>query len=214
MHEILIASTVASAIALGAMSPGPSFVMVARIAVSRSRQQALAAAIGMGVGGSVFAAAALLGLQALLTAVPWLYLGLKLAGGAYLMLMAYRIWSAAPDNLSVVTETPQAQGSQVGSVRRAFVLGLGTQLSNPKTAIVIASIFASLVPQQASSRLLIALPFLVFAIEVLWYSTVALLLSAVAPREAYLRYKTGLDRVASSVMTLLGLRLILSAGKI
>ncbi|WP_295760160.1 LysE family transporter [Undibacterium sp.] len=214
MHEILIASAVASAVALGAMSPGPSFVMVARIAVSRSRQQALAAAIGMGVGGSVFAAAALLGLQALLTAVPWLYLGLKLAGGAYLMLMAYRIWSAAPDSLSVVTETPLAQGSQVGSMRRAFVLGLGTQLSNPKTAIVIASIFASLVPQQASSRLLIALPFLVFAIEVLWYSTVALLLSAVAPREAYLRYKTGLDRVASSVMALLGLRLILSAGKI
>jgi threonine/homoserine/homoserine lactone efflux protein len=72
MHEILIASAVASAIPLGAISPGPSFVMVARIAVSRSRQQALAAAFGMGVGGSVFAAAALLGLQALLTAVPWL----------------------------------------------------------------------------------------------------------------------------------------------
>ncbi|MCX7220388.1 MAG: LysE family transporter [Burkholderiales bacterium] len=214
MHEILIASAVASAIALGAISPGPSFVMVARIAVSRSRQQALTAAIGMGIGGSVFAAAALLGLQALLTAVPWLYLGLKLAGGAYLMLMAYRIWSAATDSLSVVTETPQAQGSQVGSVRHAFVLGLGTQLSNPKTAIVIASIFASLVPQQASSRLLIALPLLVFAIEALWYSAVALLLSAVAPRVAYLRYKTGLDRVASSVMALLGLRLILSAGKI
>jgi threonine/homoserine/homoserine lactone efflux protein len=214
MYEILIASAVASAIALGAISPGPSFVMVARIAVSRSRQQALAAAFGMGVGGSVFAAAALLGLQALLTAVPWLYLGLKLAGGAYLMLMGYRIWSSAPDSLSVVTETPQTQGSQVGSVRRAFVLGLGTQLSNPKTAIVIASIFASLVPQQASSRLLIALPLLVFAIEAAWYSAVALLLSAAAPREAYLRYKAGLDRVASSVMALLGLRLILSAGKI
>jgi threonine/homoserine/homoserine lactone efflux protein len=214
MHEIMIAATVAGAIALGAISPGPSFVMVARMAVASSRRQALAAAIGMGLGGSLFAAAALLGLQALLSAVPWLYLGLKLVGGAYLMLMAYRIWCGAAHRLSIPACDRQVQGLPEGKLRRAFVSGLGTQLSNPKTAIVIASIFASLVPERASSRFLMSLPLLVFVIEAAWYSAVAMLLSAEAPRQAYLRYKKGLDRLAGSVMALLGLRLMLTASKI
>jgi len=57
---------VIGALALGAISPGPSFVMVARTAVASSRVNALFAALGMGCGGIIFATAALLGLQALL----------------------------------------------------------------------------------------------------------------------------------------------------
>ena len=65
--------SIAGAIALGAMSPGPSFIMVARTAVASSRTDGLAAALGMGVGGVLFASVALLGLHAVLSAVPWLY---------------------------------------------------------------------------------------------------------------------------------------------
>jgi threonine/homoserine/homoserine lactone efflux protein len=39
------------AILLGAISPGPSFVLVARTAVAVSRRDALATALGMGAGG-------------------------------------------------------------------------------------------------------------------------------------------------------------------
>ena len=60
---------IAGALTLGAMSPGPSFVMVARTAVARSRANGLAAALGMGVGGLIYAVASLLGLQALFAAV-------------------------------------------------------------------------------------------------------------------------------------------------
>ena len=63
---------IGGAIALGAISPGPSLVMVARTTVAHSRWAGLAAALGMGAGGVVFATAALLGLQGLLIAGPWL----------------------------------------------------------------------------------------------------------------------------------------------
>lgn len=69
------------ALLAGVVSPGPSFVQVARIAVSRSRADRLAAAAGMGLGALVFAALALAGLHALLTAVPGLYVALKVLGG-------------------------------------------------------------------------------------------------------------------------------------
>ena len=55
------------AILIGAVSPGPSFVLVARTAIAVSRSAGMATALGMGLGGLMFASAALLGLHVVLT---------------------------------------------------------------------------------------------------------------------------------------------------
>lgn len=200
---------IGAAITLGAMSPGSSFVMIARTAVGSSRTNGLAAAIGMGLGAVFFAAMALLGLQAILAAVPLLYLALKVGGGAYLIYLAYRIWKGAKEPLEIrENETCLSQ-----SVRRSFLLGLATQISNPKTAVVYGSIFASLLPLHVSTVLMAVLPIVVFFIEAGWYSLVAVLLSSSSPRALYLRYKSWVDRAAGSVMGLLGLRLIFTSSK-
>ncbi|MGF6701917.1 hypothetical protein OKW38_006594 [Paraburkholderia sp. MM5496-R1] len=73
--------TILAALLLGAMSPGPSFVIVARNAIGLSRGDGLATALGMGIGGVFFSGIALLGLYTLLATVEWLYVGLKVAGG-------------------------------------------------------------------------------------------------------------------------------------
>ena len=61
MQEVLPLLGITGAITVGAMSPGPSFLMVARTAVASSRSAGLAAALGMGAGGVLFAVAALAG---------------------------------------------------------------------------------------------------------------------------------------------------------
>jgi threonine/homoserine/homoserine lactone efflux protein len=211
MNTAITVLSIGSAIAIGAMSPGPSFVMVARSAVAATRANGLAAALGMGTGGTVFAAAALLGLQALLASVPWLYLALKIGGGGYLAYLGYRIWKGAKSPLMFAAGG--AQDSQ-RTLTRSFILGLGTQLSNPKTAIVYGSIFASLLPRDVPATLVVALPIVVFAIEAGWYSVVALLLSSAPARDAYLRYKSWVDRAAGGVMALLGIRLAVTAAEV
>jgi threonine/homoserine/homoserine lactone efflux protein len=205
MTPLSILLPITGAVALGAMSPGPSFVMVARTAVARSRADGLAAALGMGAGGVLFALAAVLGLQAILTAVPWLYRGLRIAGGLYLIYLGYRSWAGATRPLQLVAQGPSNDPSARG---RAFLLGFSTQISNPKTAIVYASIFATFLPAHVPPVTAAALPVLVFCIETGWYSVVALGLSAPAPRSAYLRWKVWIDRASGSVLALLGLRLI------
>jgi len=205
---MLALAAILGALALGVISPGPSFVLVARLAVAASRRDALAAALGMGVGGVTFASLALVGLTALLAQLGALYFVLKLAGGAYLVFLAWRIWRAAPLPLS------SAMGARPGArgLRAAFLLGLATQLSNPKTALVYASVFAALLPARPPLWMLAALPPLVFALEAGWYATVALSLSAAGPRAAYLRAKTLIDRVAGAVLGVLGARLMFAAG--
>jgi threonine/homoserine/homoserine lactone efflux protein len=192
------------AIGIGAMSPGPSFVLVSRISIANSRLHGLAAAIGMGLGGAFFAILALAGLVALLQQVEWLYLVLKCAGGLYLIYLGVAIWRGAREPISVAS--PDGRGTL--AVSRAFVLGLVTQISNPKTAVVYASIFAALMPQDPPLALMIALPFMIFVVEAGWYAIVALAFSAPRSQRAYLGGKVWLDRLAGAVIGALGLRLI------
>lgn len=202
---------IAGAMAVGAMSPGPSFVMVARTAVA-SRSDGLAAALGMGAGGLVFSIAALAGLQAAFLAVPGLYLAIKGLGGAYLIYLGFRIWRGARHPLAMTPDT-EASPRKQGRSGRTFLLGLATQVSNPKTAVVYASIFAAFLPREVPLVLALAVPVVIFCIETGWYAIVALALSSAAPRAAYLRYKTWIDRAAGGVMGLLGLRLVWSAAR-
>jgi threonine/homoserine/homoserine lactone efflux protein len=209
MTEWLALLGVWGALGLGVMSPGPSFILVARVAVARSRRQALACALGMGVGGLVFAAAALAGLQAVFRAVPLLYLLLKVVGGAYLLYLGWQIVRQARQPLRA--DEGGAGSAPAGRSGHGFWLGLATQLANPKTAIVYASVFAAFLPAQFSAAFAALLLLAVFAIEALWYALVALLLSSPAPQRAYLRWKTRLDRAAGLALGALGLRLLWTA---
>jgi threonine/homoserine/homoserine lactone efflux protein len=196
-------------LAIGAMSPGPSFVLVVRTAVAQSRRDGLATALGMGVGGVIFAGLALAGLQTLLARAAWLYVGLKIAGGLYLIYLGVMLWRAARQPLAMGTAGEAASGR----LGKSFLLGLGTQISNPKTAVVYGSIFAALLPAQPAAWLILALPPLVFAVEAGWYIIVALLFSSTRPRDVYLRSKRWIDRLAGAVLGALGLRLIVEAAR-
>src|SRR6185295_10726604 len=103
MDMLLAVLSIAGAITIGAVSPGPSFVLVVRTAIARSRRDGLAAALGMGIGGVTFAALALLGLNAVLAQASWAAVGLKLLGAAYLLYLAVMLWRGADAPLPTAT---------------------------------------------------------------------------------------------------------------
>ncbi|WP_020394507.1 LysE family translocator [Thiolinea disciformis] len=205
MQAYLSLLAITGSLAVGAMSPGPSFVVVARNSIALSRQHGYATALGMGTGAGTFALIALLGLHAVLSAVPLAFWAFKIAGGLYLLYLAYQILSHAREPL------PEVKGSaSLMSLKRAYFYGLLTQLSNPKTAIVFASVFSALLPPVIPLYFYIALPVLAALVDGCWYLLVAYLLSAETPRKTYLTYKAWIDGLAGTVMGLLGIRLLLS----
>ncbi len=210
MTAFAVLLSILAAITIGAISPGPSFVLVSRISIASSRTHGLASALGMGVGGALFAALAVLGLTALLMQFEWLYLMLKLLGGAYLVYIAIRIWRGASEPLALADTNAPTGGL---SISRAFLLGLITQLSNPKTSIVYASIFAALMPPAPPLWLLFALPPMLFCVEAGWYAVVAFVFSGSRARLIYVRLKLWIDRGAGAVMGALGLKLMVEAFK-
>lgn len=207
MHELAVLISILGVFLLGAISPGPSFVVVSRIAISRSRTDGVMAAIGMGIGGFVFATIAVAGLTAILLQVEWLNIALRLAGGAYLLWLGINIWRAAPEPLEVADTVSERQSTLWTSLLRALFV----QLSNPKTAIFYASMFAALLPSPAPSWMYFALPPMLFLIEFGWYTVVAVGFSSRTPRAAYLRSKVWIDRTAGAVVGALGTKLMVDS---
>lgn len=207
MDPIYSALAIAGALAVGAVSPGPSFIVVARNAIALSRAHGMATALGMGTGAGIFGLLAICGLHAVLSAVPMAFIALKVAGGLYLLYLGYLIFGGAKQPLQVQT------GEQVAmmSYRKAYLTGLFTQLSNPKTAIVFAAVFSALLPAQIPFWFYVALPAIAAVIDGGWYLLVAFLLSGEKPRQTYLKFKTAIDRMAGGVIGLLGIKLVTSS---
>jgi len=208
MPETYAILAIMLAILVGAISPGPSFLLVARISLSQSRAHGLASALGMGMGGMILATLAVIGLQALFMQVDWLYMAFKIGGGAYLVYLGFLLWRGARQPLAAAAANPSRSG-----VCRTFLLALATQLSNPKTVIFYSSVFAALLPAAPSTGTMILLPALLFLVEGGWYAAVALAFSTSKPRAAYLSAKGWIDRIAGAVMAGLGLRLIFGSAR-
>ncbi len=196
-------------IAVGAASPGPSFVFVTRTAIAQSRRDGVAAAIGMGAGGMFYGALGLLGVQAVLAQAEFLYMAMKIAGGLYLLWMAISLWRTASSPI-IIPSQPHEHSRSLG---RSFLLAAATQMSNPKAAIVYGSIFAAFLPALVPFWTFAVLLPAIFAVEAGWYTLVAIVFSADRPRKAYLRWKDWFDRTAGVVMGALGLRLLIGAAK-
>lgn len=208
MDLLLSIGLILLALLVGAMSPGPSFILVARISMGASRADGVAASIGMGIGGILYTILALSGLQAVLTRVPDLYVALKVFGGLYLIFIALRIWRGANQPLDI-TEASESNHKSA-TLKKSFLLAVTTQISNPKAAIVYTGIFAALLPANIPSIIYFVLPPLVFLVEAGWYFVVTMTLSSTRPKAAYLKSKSVFDRIAGGVMAFLGYKLITS----
>jgi len=206
MNDYSFLVAIAGVLLVGAMSPGPSFLVVAQNSLAKSRVHGLATALGTGLGVAIFAILASFGVTTLIEKVPSAYVAFKILGGGYLLFLAYRIWRGANEPLI----TQPTQQSSRGPLFKSFIIGLVTQTSNPKTALVIAGIFAAFVPASPPDNTAILVSGIAFVIDFCWYAVVAIMLSARRTRGVYQRTKAGFDRTASVFLGAVGIRLILS----
>lgn len=193
--------TVALMHLMAAISPGPTVLMSARIGLTEGVRAGFFVAAGIGLGGVVWASAALFGLNLVFQSAPVLLWALRLGGAAYLLWMAWGLWRAA-DLPIVAGDAVVARGSLA-----AFRLGLWTQLSNPKPAVLFSAIFLGTVPQGTPVWVYGALLSVVFLNETLWNAAVARIFSFNRARHAYISLKSVIDRVLGGVLALLGLKI-------
>ncbi|SFR37660.1 Threonine/homoserine/homoserine lactone efflux protein [Yoonia tamlensis] len=187
---------------LAAISPGPAVVMSARTGVIEGMRTGAMLAVGIGLGGMIWALLALCGLAFVFQAAPALLIVLKICGGTYLLWMAWHLWRAADAPLDM-----GAQDAPPRSALSALRLGIVTQLANPKPAVLFSAIFLGTVPAGTGFWTYLAILMIVFANETIWNILVARIFSLERSRQGYISLKSIIDRGFGATLALLGVKI-------
>jgi len=196
----LLAAALVCAAAI--VSPGPNFVAVTHRAVSATRAEALALALGVASVSALWATAALFGLGLLFALFPWLFWTVKLLGAAYLVWLGLRLLRGAGAPLP----EDGADGLARSSLARAFRSGMLTNLANPKAMAFYGSVFSAFVPAGATLATQLALIATVGAIAVLWYGGVAWFLADARAARLYRHVRRPIEGGCGLLLIGLGLR--------
>ncbi|MSP82010.1 MAG: LysE family translocator [Alphaproteobacteria bacterium] len=205
MEYVLPLTGVVLAHLLATISPGPSFILVSRIGMTRSRRHGLLAACGMGIGAAIWATAALFGLAAVLEQHGEIHALLRLGGALFLGILAISLWRGASRPQPPVVANPPGSADLMQAFRTALLV----QLTNPKVMVFFGSIFVSLLPQGLPAWMSAAVITLILVNETAWYAIVATAFSTAGPRLVYQRVRAPLDRVLAGVFAALAVKLVL-----
>jgi threonine/homoserine/homoserine lactone efflux protein len=193
----------AAASALIVLLPGPDTLVVLRELLRDGRPRAAQTVAGVLCGLAVWVAAAALGLSALLRASHAGYIGLKIAGAAYLVwlgVQSLRMRRMAPD----AAATPPRRRL----LGRGFMAGFATDLLNPKVGVFFVTFLPGFVPHGYSVAQLSALFGAIFIAETALYFAVLLAVAGRVTRWlASSRVRRRMDVATGVVLIGLGVRL-------
>jgi threonine/homoserine/homoserine lactone efflux protein len=124
---------------VAAASPGPGIAALVARVIGRGADGAVAFSGGLILGDLVWLAVATLGLAVVAQTFHEVFLAIKYAGAAYLIYLAYRMWTAP------------AAAHDVGADRsreshpRLFLAGLALTLGNPKVVAFYLALLPNLI---------------------------------------------------------------------
>lgn len=135
-----------SLIALGmVLTPGPNMIYLVSRSISQGRGAAFLSLIGVGAGFFFYMFAAALGITSLLLAVPYAYDALRAAGALYLLYLAWQ--TVRPGGRSPF----QVRNLPPDGPRKLLLMGLLTNVLNPKVAVMYLSLLPQFIhPEQGS----------------------------------------------------------------
>jgi threonine/homoserine/homoserine lactone efflux protein len=156
---------------LGAISPGPSVMVVIRNTIIGGRSQGVACAIGHGIGFGIYAGSAVFGLIVLLENAPDAFLILQLIGVGLLVWYGYLMWNADID----LGDSKDTNQNQIR--RQGFMEGFAIAFFNPKIALFLVAILAQVLEPGMGMATKLAIGLLGMSIDMGWYLIVALVLT-------------------------------------
>jgi len=193
---------------LGTASPGPSNLAIMGLAMRQGRLPALTLAAGVITGSLFWALIVATGISSLLLAYAHALIAIKVAGGCYLLYMAFKAAKGA--RRKGEAEIPDPKISAVVPLRKYYLRGLFLHLANPKAILVWLAIISLGIHADASPWVL---PFIVggcACIGVVVFSSYALLFSTPTLSRAYLKSRRGIEGFFALFFTIAGIKLLLS----
>ena len=205
MNASTLLLTAAGAHLLAVMSPGPDFAMVTRQTLAYGRRAGVWTAMGIATGLIFHVSWALFGLGWVVQRVPLLLDLLRYGGAAFLLYMGVSALRAAPPD-----SMPRPDDIPAQPARRSYLIGMATNLLNPKAMLYFVALCSALVTTATpvSQRLLLGA--WILATTAAWFSLAAWSLGHPAIRSRLLGHAHWIDRGMGLLLIALGLLSLLA----
>ena len=185
--------------AMGAISPGPSLAVVLRNTISGGRTQGVMTGIGHGLGFSIYAFIAVMGLSSLLFANEDIFHLLQWAGALVLIWLGFNM---------ITHNQPVLSKENVGSGYRGFLEGFLIAFLNPKILVFLVAVFSQVINPDITNTGRLIMAMMAGIIDTTWYVLVAAVLAGTSIVDKLRLNAVIIDRSIGMVLLMLAILLI------
>ena len=190
---------------MGLLSPGPDFFYVSRAAATHSRQTAIYGVIGITLGVTIWATAAVLGLAIVFKTMPALQGIVMALGGSYLFYLGVKMAQVTTN--AVFDETNLVQNTVS---KNEIIKGLLVNLSNAKVVIYFSSVMSFVLVNITETRQMLTALLIITIETFVYFYVISLLFSRPFAKRFYSRYSRYIDNTSGVIFILFGAYLIYS----
>lgn len=216
--EILLKWFVLASVQLAAtMSPGPAFVVAVRNAMVHTRSVGIFTALGLSLGVAAHVCFVLAGISLLIANSVVAFTVIRYAGAAYLFYIGIKALRTKkkPDaeHIQEVSEGYTECGpanKKPYSAAKAILTGFLTNLLNPKAVVFFTAVYAQFIDPATPFPVHVLYGCTSVAIEFLWFSGVAIILTNNMIKQRFMRVMHWVERCCGGLMVGLGVKLALS----
>ena len=181
---------------LGAISPGPSLIVVLRNTMLGGRRQGVACAFGHGIGFGIYAISAVFGLVILLDNNPEIFQILQYIGIVLLIFYGWKMWHAIINEKQDEIEFAQSTQQQ----KQGFIEGFSIAFFNPKIALFLVAVLAQVLKPGMSFETKLSVGVLGMVIDTTWYLFVALALTGTPALDKLRNNAVIVNRITAAVL--------------
>ena len=206
MNQTILLLSVVSIWGIAVITPGPNFFITAHTTVKHTRLAGMFVVLGTCTGTIIWSIAGYFGIAFLFIAAPWIYTTLKIVGGSYIIYLGSMLIISSFKSSNKLDNLQENSQSNFLN----WWKGLITNLSNPKTAMFITSLFASVLPKEPSIYVGILIVTSMVVISLIWYSFIVFIFSSERFNNYYDRIQKWLEGFAGLVFIAFGVKLVFS----
>jgi threonine/homoserine/homoserine lactone efflux protein len=188
------------------VTPGPDTALTIRNTLLGGRVGGVATAFGIAAGQTIWALATSIGIVALLVASAPLFLAMKYAGAAYLILLGAQSLRRAfrtDDGHAATAAGAQRRLTPFAALRQGLVSDLG----NPKMAVFFASLLPQFAPANAGFLGFMLLGLIFAAMTFCWLVLYAALVARAGDWLRQPKIRRAIEGVTGTLLVALGLRI-------
>ena len=186
---------------LGAMSPGPSMVVVINNAIFKNRLNGILTSIGHGVGIGIYALFAVLGIALIIKTNLYVFNVIKFLSIIFLLYLGI--------NLMNTNDKLEFDGKDINSGFTSFLQGLSISLLNPKIFIWFVAIYSQFMSVDNDMIFNTILILTASIIDAIWYVILTLLVTTNIALDFIKDKSVLLQKFVGSVFIIIGILLLI-----